>query len=56
MTKTQKETLRDLFEGCFDFQSAWQMAGINNKKAFYHAKRTWSRWQRQMDERGYYTF
>jgi hypothetical protein len=56
MTATQKEALRDLFEGCFDFQSAWQMAGINTKAEFTAAKRTWNRWQRQMDERGYYTF
>jgi hypothetical protein len=56
MNATQKETLRDLFEGSFDFQTALQMAGIDTKPAFDAAKRTWKRWQVQMDERGYYTF
>jgi|688.fasta_scaffold1698766_1 hypothetical protein len=56
MTHTQKETLRDCFEGCFNFDTAWQMAGIDTKEAYVAAWRTWNKWRRQMDERGYYTF
>ncbi len=56
MTKAQKETLRDLFEGCFTFEQAVLMAGIQDMAAYHDAKSTWRRWEREMDEHGSYTF
>ena len=57
MTKTQKDTLRDCFEGCFGFRIALGMAGINEPgTAFDDAWRTWRRWETEMDEEGSYTF
>ena len=53
MTKEQKETLRDLFEGCVDLNTAWQMANIED---YAEAAKVWNRWQREMDEKGFYTF
>jgi acetone carboxylase gamma subunit len=56
MTKQQKEILRDLFEGCFDFNTAVQMIGCNTRDEAKAAYRVWHHWSRQMDEQGYYTF
>lgn len=55
MTKAQKATLRDLFEGYVPFMQATFMAGITATE-YPDAFRTWARWAREMDERGYYTF
>lgn len=58
MTKAQKETLRDCFEGCMDFRYALAAADITDgtSKAFDDAWRTWRRWELEMDEEGSYTF
>jgi hypothetical protein len=58
MTSQQKETLRDLFEGCFDFGIALEMAGLTDGtcKAFEDAWRTWRRWETEMEELGSYSF
>ena len=59
MTKAQKETLRDCFEGCMSLSYAIGAAGIDpsaNSKARDAAVATWRRWEREMDEEGCYTF
>jgi hypothetical protein len=58
MNDQQKETLRDCFEGCMPFEYALGAADIdgNNIGACSKALATWQRWNREMDEEGYYTF
>lgn len=51
----RKLVLQDLFEGCFEFETAWQMAGYGREQR-EQARRIWDRWTREMDEEGSYTF
>lgn len=54
MNTTQKEILRDCFEGCMSLGHALVL--IADPMVNGDAVQTWARWSREMDEEGYYTF
>ena len=49
-------TLQDCFEGCFAFETAWGRSGLEYAGvAIAKARARWNRWQRELDEQGYFT-
>ena len=56
MLNYQKAYLEDLFLDGVSLDEALHEIGIHNREQDWDAKFTWSRWMRELDTQGFYSY